>query len=62
MPGYGQLGQNKKNANNSLAHEVKVKIFSVHKVRTQAFLLMPVPPLFILWYQHNFKLPVNAQE
>ena len=46
MPDIRRLG--KKNASNSLANKDKVKLFSVHKLHTQAFLLVPKSSLYLL--------------
>ena len=62
MSCYRQLNKNEKIANNSLTNTVKGNLFSLHKVRTQAFLLVSKPPLNLSWYYHNFSLPVNAQQ
>ena len=61
MLGYRQLDK-KKNANDSLTTTDKGKLSSVHILRTQAFLLIPKPPLYPLWCYHNFNLPVYAQQ
>ena len=37
-------------AHTSLTNKDKVKPFSVHKLRTQAFILVPNSSLYLLWY------------
>ena len=61
MPDFRRLAKNKKIANNSLIIKDKVKHFSLHKLHTEAFHLVPKPPLYILWYKQNFNSAVNAQ-
>ena len=50
MPSFRRLGKSWKNANNSLTTQDEVKLFSVQKLLTQAFLLVPKSFLYLLWY------------
>ena len=61
MPGYRRLDIYIKIANRILTTKDK-GIFSVHNLRTQAFLLGPKISLLPLWYYHDFNLPVNINQ
>ena len=60
MPGFRRLG--KKITNNSLTNKDKLKLFSVYKLYTEAYLSVPIPASYVLWYYDNFNEPANAQQ